>query len=121
MSDWRYRTLFFDLEVVSTITIEEARKRVDLPKPEPGKVPSNWRDPVKVAAKRAEIDAKHAQALAEHGAKIEEEANKIRSAGALSWNESQICLISWAVDDGPVMTLSCDDAGNRWCSGRSAR
>lgn len=111
MSDWRYRTLFFDLEVVSTITIEEARNRVDLTEPEPGKVPSNWKDPVKVAAKQAEIDAKHAQALAEHSAKIEQEAKKIRSSGALSWNESQICLISWAVDDGPVMTLSCDDSG----------
>lgn len=101
---WRYKTLFFDLEVVSTI--EDAEDRVPFDPPKPGKVPANWKDKEKIAAKQLEIVNKHARDMEAYEAKRADEVAKVRQSGALTWNESQICLISWAVNDGPVELLS---------------
>lgn len=86
--------------------------------PEPGRVPSNIRDPEKIAARQAEIDAAHRQALAVWQA-AEPERHAAHRERALAWwgEESldpigrrphlggRVLCVGYAIDDEPVRVI----------------
>lgn len=107
---WTYSTLFFDLEVISTIDAEDAYQQAldklgPVPDVDDKQPPANWKDPAKIEAWHEKRAAVFREEQLKHSLDLDAEAQKIRNGGALTWNQSQICLFSWAVNDGPVITM----------------
>lgn len=114
------RTLYIDIETLPQGAPEARRQGGGLPsavmdaagppeEPERRQVPRSWRDPAKIAAKVAEIEAEHADRCAQ-AVRAHYEATWDRWAqGALRASEALVHTIGWTVDDGPVCSLSITD------------
>lgn len=104
--------IFLDIETLPAIDMPDAARAglARLPKrPEPGLVPSNWKDAAKIAAKQAENEARHTADLAAWIAECDALEDEAWRRTALDPLALRVLCVAFAVDDGPARCLVADD------------
>lgn len=98
--------LTIDIETLPALGTEPLYK-VPTP-PEPGRVPANWKDAAKIAAKQREIRGKHAIAIADWKESCEASKDDALRATSLDPWSGRVLCIGYAINDGEPQTQYAD-------------